>query len=786
MSFYPAYEIESILFIGMQDLNYQIFLLEPNGNYAEVDAQDVNFNTVFALSEIKDISTKKDTISKNITLKGTKNNNRIFGNVFNQSRHVDSAIEENLFVNFSVNKQVECIVLENSISILKGYLVFDSATKAKGVITYTCHIVGSIFNVFGILGDKKLEDLDFAEYTHQYEVGNITETWDSLIYLSGSTVPFAMGKGYLYPFINYGDKTSPYPSQVNQIHINNFRPAVYHQTYLDKIFAQPDLSGFTYEIKGSTDFQNELKTLVVPDNESTFNQTASGTTWVSFIESGRTIDKTHSLVAGGEMYKAIDFNTAGDILAFLTPNTTNFFGVTKNLFTWKRDVNTDISISLNFTVTNNNSNAIDCYIRFIERDAVDPADTANYNLFSNFQTVTEFYVGNVAGHGSLTKSIAFVVPQRTFTQGVENTLILYTNGSGVDYTTNFPFGITDAVVNAPSNPGNVVTYSVVSGDMVKPMPPIKVTQKEFIKSFILMFNLYTYSSLLNPKHIIFQSYNDYYSTTRPENIGSTALDWSKKLDYSQDFTISSYGEIAKKYSFAYKSDTDYYNTLYSNTYKEVYGSFSEVDTLGNADEKMIELVYSPTPIVNNANTGRNIPEIFTLSSNKQTTTNSNIRILYYNGLKACNGYQVGTMQVSGSAYTFTAEVPIPLAPDYRFDYYPQVSHLKLSPGLTGSTYLADLNWGLAGQYYFPATASIYDTPNLYSRFYDAQIKELTDLNNVLFQANCLLSEVDISNLDMRNPIFIDTPDGNTYLKILEVDYSNRLDTSTVKFQKVNL
>ncbi len=299
-----------------------------------------------------------------------------------------------------------------------------------------------------------------------------------------------------------------------------------------------------------------------------------------------------------------------------------------------------------------------------------------------------------------------------------------------------------------------------------------------------MFNLYTYSYLLNPKHVIFESYSDYYSSTKPQNIVSNALDWSKKIDYSQDFIISSYGEIAKKYSFAYKSDSDYYNTLYSNTYKEIYGSFSEVDNLGNADEKTIELVYSPTPIVNNANSARIIPEIFKLSSNKQSTTESNIRILYYNGLKSCNDYQVGTMQVSDNTYTFTPEIAVPLPID--FTYYPQVSHIRVSSGLTGNTYLSDLNFGLAGQYYFPATSAIYDTPNLYSRFYDSQIKELTDLNNVLLQADCILSEIDISNLDMRTPVFLNTPDGNTYLKILEVDYSNRLETSTVKFQKVNL
>lgn len=774
----------------MQDLNYQIFLLEPNGNYAELDAQGIDFSTAFSLSDIKDITTKKDTLARNITIQGTKNNNRIFGNVFNQSRFVDATIEENLFVNFSVNKQVECIVLENSVPILKGFLKFTSAEIDKGKVTYEVIITGNIFNFFSSLGDLMLSDLDFVEYVHEYTVDNIMYSYDDFIYYSGDTVP--TGTGYVYPMINYADGASPRSEDINKIHINNFRPAIYTKTYMDKIFQQPVLSGFTYEIKGSNEFLDNFKHTIIPDNQDLLSQSRTGLELFNLNKNDSKTDSytDDSITFTGTIWQIIDFpDTASIQIDAITPNTTkNYQDELMKIFIWNRTCTTDMQIKFGvISVTNHSAKVLNCYARLFSRPRVFDQNSSAWNAFTNFSVVGEAFVGEIApGGGTLTKNaFELNIPQMTFSIDTEFIVALnIVQPNNQSFKLLLDVSSADVTIHTPSNSNNLVTYSVVYGDDIKPQPVSNIKQKDFVRSLCLLFNLYTYSSLENPKHIIFQPYDDYYEFCRPENIQSTALDYTGKVDYSDKVTFSSYGELAKKYSFTYKSDNDYFNELYFNDYQTIYGAFTETDSLGVTDESKVELIFSPTPVVNFGNTGRITPEIYKQdSTGKKTPFVSNIRILYFNGKKPSSAlYEVGKMVFDGTNYNFTA-----YDSSYELTFYGQASHIRTPYGLTGTTYVSDLNFAGANRYYFPVDVDMLDdTPNAYQAYYQNQIRELTNANMVLLESKVLLSESDISNLDLRTPVFINNQYGNAYYKVIEIDYTNRLETSTVKMQKVNI
>ncbi len=143
------------------------------------------------------------------------------------------------------------------------------------------------------------------------------------------------------------------------------------------------------------------------------------------------------------------------------------------------------------------------------------------------------------------------------------------------------------------------------------------------------------------------------------------------------------------------------------------------------------------------------------------------------------------MVVNGSTYTFTPYVEIPTTGIQSL--YSQASHIRFATGETNFNYVSDLNFGECARYYFPADGDqLLTTPNAYDAYYSSQIHELTDLNNVLLEVKAMLTETDISNLDLRVPIFIQNQYGNAYYKILEVDYQNRNEPSTLKLQKINL
>jgi hypothetical protein len=208
---------------------------------------------------------------------------------------------------------------------------------------------------------------------------------------------------------------------------------------------------------------------------------------------------------------------------------------------------------------------------------------------------------------------------------------------------------------------------------------------------VQLFHLYTYSTPENPKHINFESYDYYYKNTGNSLIVQKAIDWSNKVDYSSTQSVTPFLNTNKSYSFTYKQDSDYWNTQYFTNYGAVYGSYTEDDTYKYAvnEEKKVGIVFSATPLVNYNNTGRVYPELFKMeSNNSRSPVKTNIRLLYYNGLKPSTNYSIGTMTIDNGNYVFAAS-------GISINQYPQVGHIRFDANMN---YKSDLNFGLCKQY----------------------------------------------------------------------------------------
>ena len=118
---------------------WRIYDKTVKSNHVLLDTEDIEISTVFAISDISDISSRKDLITKNITLKGTDTNNQAFGHLFHLNRSADLKLSNKLLLNYAPLRTVDCLVYEDNMLILKGtMLVTQSAQVTWSLCNFQC------------------------------------------------------------------------------------------------------------------------------------------------------------------------------------------------------------------------------------------------------------------------------------------------------------------------------------------------------------------------------------------------------------------------------------------------------------------------------------------------------------------------------------------------------------------------------------------------------------------------------------------------------------------------
>ena len=276
--------------------------------------------------------------------------------------------------------------------------------------------------------------------------------------------------------------------------------------------------------------------------------------------------------------------------------------------------------------------------------------------------------------------------------------------------------------------------------------PDKVKQRDFLTSIIKMFNLYMVPDENNLKNMIIEPRKDFYTTD--------ILDWSGKLDYSQEMNLTPTAVTNKqKYIYTYKQDADYYNKKYEASWLDVYGSrnvYLENDF--NKDEHKTELIFSPTPMVGQLDNSRVVSTIIDVDATlQQKTIKSNIRILYYGGMKVSSNNWIHEA-IAGNVY---------------WGEYPYAGHFN-----NPYTPTIDINFGLPREIYYDNTYGTITitNANLYETYHRKELEQLTDKDSKIFTGYFLLNPVDIANLSFRPSYFFE----NEYWNIHKVMYSSSI------------
>jgi hypothetical protein len=251
-----------------------------------------------------------------------------------------------------------------------------------------------------------------------------------------------------------------------------------------------------------------------------------------------------------------------------------------------------------------------------------------------------------------------------------------------------------------------------------------------------MFNLYVVEDKNIAKKLIITPYIDFYLN---EN-----LDWSNKLDRSQEIRLKPMGELnARVFNFKFKQDDAYHNKLYKDKFNEGYMDFTyDTEYEYAKDKEDLEVIFSST--VNYAPNGEEkiIPYLATYdpANGTQDIKSSNIRILQTKIINVSNAWKLSTTSGSTIQNGIT-----------RYPYSGMWEHPTVPDN---GTYFQSLGWASPNEIYYTITGTSVNY-GLFNSFWSQYFAEITNPNSTILTAQFHLTSMDIRTLDFAKNILID-------------------------------
>lgn len=677
---------------------------------------DIATDFTYSIQDIRNPDKRTTDFSKTITLPGTPKNNALFAQIFNLNveNQYNPAIP-NIGYNFNPNKVAKAVVLVDGIEIFNGILRVINVNIDDAQATYETNVLGRLSDILYALGDAKLSDIDFSDMDHTLSAAWIQGVWNN-----------PASYRYTYPLIDYGltvDNVN-YP-------IEGFAPAIYVTEYINRMFAD---AGFTYNCS----FFNTpyFQSLIIPSTEKDTFSGASQS--VKYLQAGSRQREDRNRRTGEWREVGVWWYTPKPIDKYGFVTITDTDENVANHIKFTRDLETSVQFFFKYSSGSNG------YINV----------RLNDNVLYNFDTGIHTDPLNPA-------IIVIEVEKRQYLTG--DTLTL-----GIDIP---PRGNTvfysDTTVYMPS-PTDTSAYPIDEGAQVLMSNFVSksVAQKDLFKSLILMHNLYVFTDPDNDKNIFIVPQTQFYNT-----FAGDAVDWTHKVDYSKQAQIVPMGELtAREFLFTYKADTDYYNdTRYFKVYNEIYGQKRfVVDNDFEKDTTKIELIFSPTPSVQNTTNRRVIPHIYKVDNTTLAKSRDafNIRILQYGGMLNSYGldgittYPWYIVDVTGTAILTCPKYP-----------YAGMWDNPITPSRS-------LEWGPPNEVFFTPPSAGYPDLGLFVFYWKPYMLEISNKDSKLWRVYMLLTAHDINQLDFKTLVKVD----NIYFKLNKVESYSPLTSDVTRVE----
>lgn len=696
--------------------------------------EKIPFPLTYAISDIKDISSRKGNNSKTIALPGTATNVQLMANVFSLSATAGAPIT---FMNFDPSVKATARYYNDGVLEFNGVCQLQECIQNDGNWIFNIVLISETIDYIGRLKDIKINALDWSEYNHAFTYANQQDSWNGTIVRNGAPFTNGLGTdwyglGYYYGLVDYGYQRTATAT----FGVEHIPPHVFCYDVLKRSF---DSAGITWDsaffesqrfkrllmaypggvLPQITPEQAALDSAFTSENNDAdgfvMNATsATGNFWINPFTAFNIYDSSIVADPSGQIQSA-------------SPMT--FVPSSEGLFAVKYQGDHEITISTNAGVLVWGNYRVSLVVR-------------KNGVIDSTTTLTEGAI--TPGVASMAVTYSFdVLPSinLTFSDVLDARLRLDVWDGQIAGFGNISVQIESlgAILNVEKQPQSLTPGSTLNIATLIP----DMTADVFFKGLINMFNLYVKPNDTDPSILEIEPLVDFYEGT------DTALDWTSKLDRSQDIKVTPTINFAsKEYRFSFEKDDDYWSKRYADDTLMEYGNNSvSSGTAFSQNVTEIKLPFSQKPLVRIPD-GEGFTDLIIPCAYQMKTESNGVSQIVE---KTCKPFivqliagDVGTLEEGDWVHVDEYDVP------HSQTKYPYVGHLDslLDPSF-------DLMWGVP-QYVFYSTGEVtlYTTLNLYS-YHERFIREIISRYGKQLTAKIQLQSKDIGELNFKKLIQID-------------------------------
>ena len=731
--------------------------------------KSIPFPLTFQISDIRDLSARKGSSSKTITLPGTRINSNIMSTVY--ALTTADSTSGSVIANFDPSIKAKARYYQDGILQFEGIIQLKECIKKNGSWSFNMVMFAEQIDIVGLLKNYKIKELGWSEYNHNLTALNQTNSWTGVIQKDGVNYNNYsgtdwLGEGYYYGLIDYGmDRLTP-----TTFETDNIPPQIFLKSIVDKMFEK---IGVTYD---SEFFDSQLfKKLLMAYEGGVLPNIDDATAALQSIET----DQKNN--ADGFILSELLIGTS------FSPGVFSFTGATINNANYSSDSGTNVDPSSqiqssepllfvaqqegDYTLSYSGTHDVNADFVFVG------AASNDGEVYSKFQAKCKLYVNNqptaetVIWYNELSSATLTNSFSASFDTSFDINLAASDTVAMVIEFTKYGATVTDSTATYAQMSWDV-TATTCELDIDYAIQQIQPGNNLNIKSFlpdmdcftffkglVTMFNLYVKPDTDNPYNLNINPLNDFY------NGSANALNWTELLDESKDIKVTpTVNFSAKEYQFGFADDKDYWNERYQEDVTRQYGSKSvkSGSQFATTITKMI-LPFSNKLLGEIPETNLVVPRNFQVKTDESGVS----EITQKKGkpfiVQIKNG-NVGTLQ-SGD-WTHINELDVATVKTE----YPYVGHLD---DIDTPTF--DLQFDVPSYVFYNVPAGVSYTTNNLWLYHEKFIKELIDRNGKMLSCSLRLNSNHINSLDFGDLINID---GVVYRLQKIAEYNSNDDNST--------
>jgi hypothetical protein len=694
--------------------------------------EDEDIPLSLSVDDFKNVAEKVQSYSKAFNLPGTKRNNQIFDNLFEITRSDDGII-------FNPYVKTQCKLKQDGFILFEGYLRMIDIQEKQGEISYNVNLYSEVIALADVLRERTFSQLDFAELEHPYNKTQIKYSWNDSVtpitWTNSGTSGFRDFATLKYPFCDWNHQmiiannpggtsgpTDGFP-QLTSLE-QAFRPFINIKYLIDRIFNQDDFP-FSYESTffDTTDFKKLYMDFNWGSDRYSLEPTSGEFTNTTTVHLSTTTFANY-ILNDFSQYSS-DLNYDGTNHRFVAANNNTQYNISPVI----RFVSTGTPTGgMNVRIAHRNSGGAllqEYENQYLTGTVADYFVTVQVVLSQN-DTLQVEWKSDVAGE---------------YQQGLSGNVIVASTG-GVLMTTN-------------------TFLQTLRGEL---------TQWEFLKGIITMFNLVSIADKSNPNHIKIEPYNDIF-LNNPDS-ADPPLNWTDKIDV-EEMKLEPFTNLNKNTSFKFVEDDDDWaftnyklqvsNHLYGSKKWDASISSNGRATILEGTQEIIAEPFAATvakPLMAQF-ADFIIPSLYSYNPDDGTSEgfDNSPRIMYNNGVK--------TLQ---NSVTYYIPEQNGLSSENQTQFL-QFSHLTDIPTVAGDT--LDFHFGIC-QLIQPIGSSVPD--NLFNLYWLPYFKELYDPNTRIMTIKVNLTPGDVSTFRFYDTVIIK----NREFRVNKIDYKPN-DLATIEF-----